>query len=97
MFILDASNSLFQPEDRPTAAPTRDNSVVLQPIPNFRSIVQAACKDVVAQHIGRKIAPVDIGIMCDPSTVRAVTRALYERVRRCLKETGSISYGSVIA
>lgn len=87
--ILDASNTLFPVEAKSASRPSpsiRDSELVLQPIPDFRSLVIEACREVVSTVARTKIAPVDIGVICDSSAVRAVARALHERVNRKLKE-----------
>ena len=89
--ILDASNTLF-----PTGkagggyglpSPSiQDSELVLQPIPDFSKIIVDVCKEV-SGVVGRtKAAPIDIGVVCEASAVRAVARALHERVSRRLKE-----------
>lgn len=86
--ILDASNTMF-PHDRTTAharPSPREGDLVLQPIPDFRAIVVDVCKDVLSTIPRTKTAPIDIGVICEPSAVRAVARALHERVSRKLKE-----------
>ncbi|KIP06411.1 hypothetical protein PHLGIDRAFT_460187 [Phlebiopsis gigantea 11061_1 CR5-6] len=83
--ILDASNTLY-PHDK-TSPHSREDDLVLQPIPDFRAIVVDACKDVLSTMPRTKTAPIDIGVVCEPFAVRAVARALHERVSRKLKET----------
>lgn len=90
--IVDASNSLYPPlHDKTNVTSARqDGGLVLQAIPNFRSLVAAACQDVASEYKGSKVTPVDIGVMCDSSAVRAVGRALYEKVRRTLRATTQV-------
>lgn len=86
--ILDASNTLY-PVDDPSlkhSPPIEHSELVLKPIPDFRTLLAAACKDVAGAVPRSKIAPVDVGVICDSSAVRAVARALHERVMRRLAE-----------
>ena len=88
VLILDASNTLFPPDKTSPHSRTssRDGDLVLQPIPDFRAMAVDACRDVLSTMPRTKTAPIDIGVICDPSAVRAVARALHERVSRKLKE-----------
>lgn len=86
--ILDASNTLF-PVERSSghsSSSIQDSELVLQPIPDFRTIVVDACKEVSGTISRTKTAPIDVGVICEASAVRAVARALHERVSRRLKE-----------
>ena len=85
--ILDASSTLFPVDDRSLPPPAvHESDLTLKPIPDFRDIVTAACKDVTGKVARSKIAPVDVGVICDSTAVRNVARALHERVLRKLKE-----------
>lgn len=86
--ILDASNTLFPVDNASShSSPSiHESDLVLQPIPDFRTIIVAACKDVASVVSRTKTAPVDVGVICEASAVRAVARALHERVSRRLKE-----------
>ena len=84
--ILDASNSLLPPlrqGDKSGLPPVPDSDLVLKPIPNFRAIVEATCREV--DYTGSKVTSVDIGVICQSSAVRAIGRVLYEKVRQALK------------
>ncbi|KAI0633692.1 MED14-domain-containing protein [Trametes polyzona] len=58
----------------------RAGSAALQPIPDFRALVQDAIRTAVARGVSGQFAPIDIGVICDVAAVRVVGRALYERV-----------------
>lgn len=58
---------------------------VIQPIPSFKSIVEEIVKDVGKAQRGGRVFSVDIGIICDTSTVRAVGGALFDRVGKELR------------
>ena len=87
--ILDASNSFFPDNTSAPPAPVvLGSDLALKSIPDLRSIVSGACVDAVtAGKVPRsKMAPIDVGVVCHSSAVRAVARALHERVLKRLKE-----------
>lgn len=96
MVILDASHSLFQPDDpHPRGSlhyldprfstSIQDTMSVLRPIPKFRTIVQDIVKETGSSRRG-KVFSVDIGVICDTSSVGVVGGALYDRVAKELRE-----------
>ncbi|TCD64872.1 mediator complex subunit [Steccherinum ochraceum] len=97
--VLDASHSLFQAEntvprgssrysDTRFSTAIRENMAVIQPIPNFNTIVQDIVKEVGSRSTG-KVFSVDIGILCDASAVRAVGGALYDRIAKELRDAAA--------
>ncbi|OJT12740.1 Mediator of RNA polymerase II transcription subunit 14 [Trametes pubescens] len=90
--ILDGSHSLFDDSadghtlrrlsgpSKAFASRDREPTAALQPIPDFRALVQDAIKGAVARGVAGQFAPIDIGVICDVSAVRVVGRLLYERV-----------------
>lgn len=92
--ILDASTSLFTADDKSSPVSIPESDLVLQPIPDFRSIVAAACKDIAGTPARRRVTPVEIGVMCESAAVRMMGRVLYERVRQRLKEGAGPGSGS---
>lgn len=90
--ILDGSHSLFDDSadghtlrrlsgpSKAFASRDREPIAALQPIPDFRTLVQDAIKGAVARGVAGQFAPIDIGVICDVSAVRVVGRLLYERV-----------------
>jgi len=96
--ILDGSHSLFPrgnpPKGKKAAAtpqaqaPPQDDSILgLRPIPGIREIVLDAIRDVISTSTGPlgKVAPIDVGVVCDASAVRALGRAIHDRVQVRLK------------
>jgi len=90
--ILDGSHSLFlsgevsssSSADRTTfsiGGHERDSTLTLQPIAGFNEIIQDAIREVITFGTPGKVVPVDVGVVCDASTVRAVGRAIHDRVR----------------
>jgi mediator of RNA polymerase II transcription subunit 14 len=64
-----------------------DETLGLRPIPGFSQIVVDAIRDVTftAHAPLGKIAPIDVGVVCDVSAVRALGRAIHDRVSARLK------------
>ena len=102
--ILDASYSLFpgnvvspsQPESG-SAADTHSSSdlerIGLESIPDFRTLVLDAVRATRPRTPesglgGRRIAAIDVGVVCESSTVGPVIRALHERVLKKLRGAG---------
>ena len=82
VLITDASNSLyFAGEPKSTI----DSSLLLQPIPDFRSIVSEVRKGIIGSEASRRVVSIDIGIICHTSAVGVVGRALHERVQKRMK------------
>ncbi|KAI8975875.1 MED14-domain-containing protein [Trametes punicea] len=59
---------------------SREESVALQPIPDFPALVQEAIKAAVARGVSGQFAPIDVGVICDVAAVRVVGRMLYQKV-----------------
>ncbi|KAF8552437.1 MED14-domain-containing protein [Imleria badia] len=95
--ILDASYSLFQgnhgaPESG--SGPDGDmERMGLEPIPDFRALVLDAVRATRPRTPdsgvgGRRIAPIDVGVVCEAGTIGPVVRALHERVLKKLRGAG---------
>jgi mediator of RNA polymerase II transcription subunit 14 len=83
--ILDASNTFF-PDGTSLSAPiAHESDLALKPILDFRSIIAAACMEAASIVPRSKMAPIDVGVVCHSSAVRAVARALHQHVLRRLK------------
>lgn len=88
--ILDASHSLFHVEDTGPKGPTmshhvpRNDSMVLQPIPDFRHLISEVVCEVLKEHGGR-ISPIDIGVICSANSVPFVGRILSSKILQRLK------------
>lgn len=67
-----------------------DASLLLQPIPDMKTIVLEAVKEATGKGARGHVAPIDVGVICDASAVRPVARALYKRVLQRLGQVGSI-------
>ena len=72
--ILDASQSLY-------GAPTVDSNLGLRPIPGFDELSSEVFKDVAASLPPGKAVLITAGLLCHTSAVRAVARAVHERVQ----------------
>lgn len=90
--ILDASHSLFHVDGgsiRPAPlllgprSSSRDTSMVLQPLPEFRNLVSEVVSEVKKEHEGR-ISPIDIGVICSSDSV-PLGRILSAKVLQRLK------------
>ncbi|KAL0956179.1 hypothetical protein HGRIS_002339 [Hohenbuehelia grisea] len=59
----------------------------LQPIPHIQDAVMDAVREVRASRGGAagRIAPIDVGVVCDATAVRAFGRALHEQVLKRLE------------
>lgn len=79
--LLDGSYSLFARSSSTTTSTNistdNDSGTSLQPIPNFPDIILDAIRDVGTAGT----VPIDVGVVCDAGAVRAVGRAVHERVR----------------
>jgi mediator of RNA polymerase II transcription subunit 14 len=62
------------------------NTLGLQPIPGFDEIVLDAIREVTSTGTVGGIAAVDVGAVCDASAVRAMGRAIHDRVRARLND-----------
>ena len=96
--ILDASYSLFQGSQPSSGSATGFSAgsgsdierIGLEPIPDFRTLVLESVR-ATRPHTpesgigGRRIAPIDVGVVCEGSTIGPVIRALHERVLKKLR------------
>lgn len=91
--ILDGSHSLFN-----TGLPGSSDQVQadikppvqemgLQPIPNFReTVLQAVRESITSNSVSpRRIAPIDVGVVCDADAVRVLGKAIHLKVAAALK------------
>ena len=67
--------------------------VGFKPIPDFRTLVLDAVRATRPRtsesgHGGRRIAPIDVGVVCEGDTIGPVVRALHERVLKKLRGPG---------
>ncbi|KAF8447165.1 mediator complex subunit MED14-domain-containing protein [Boletus edulis BED1] len=96
--ILDASYSFFQGSDS-GAGPNTSHAnqdpdrIGLEPIPDFRALVLEAIRATRPRTPesgigGRRIAPIDVGVVCEGGTIGPVIRALHERVLKKLRGAG---------
>lgn len=86
--IVDASHSLFHPDlvktETNSQSMASDKDLRLQPMPDFRTVILEAVREVLADGkttVGRIVA-LDVGVICDAdaNVVRALTRAIHMRV-----------------
>ncbi|KAI0829900.1 MED14-domain-containing protein [Trametes gibbosa] len=71
-----ASSSTKAARERPDPA----TAAGLQPIPEFRTLVQEAIQAAVVRGVSGQFAPIDVGVICDVVAVRLIGRMLYEKV-----------------
>ncbi|KAH0826875.1 mediator complex subunit MED14-domain-containing protein [Lanmaoa asiatica] len=80
-----------------THSHTHSNSdaekIGLEPIPDFHTLVLDAVRATRPRtsesgHGGRRIAPIDVGVVCEGGTIGPIIRALHERVLKKLKGGG---------
>ncbi|EGO25140.1 hypothetical protein SERLADRAFT_414850 [Serpula lacrymans var. lacrymans S7.9] len=89
--IIDGSHSLFGSDVSGSASVSSTSSpdlLGLQAIPDLPSLIQAAVHSVRSASGGLslgKIAPIDVGIVCNTGAVGAVARALHERILKKLQ------------
>ncbi|KAH9945691.1 MED14-domain-containing protein [Amylocystis lapponica] len=68
----------------------RDSAIhLLQTIPDFKTIVTKTIQEVISQGVAGQITPIDIGVICEATAVRATGRTLYEKVLQCLSQSGN--------
>jgi len=100
--ILDGSHSLFPTGNPPSTLvgskgkktaqpPTKDQgpdqgTLGLHPIPGFAEMIVDAIRDTTSLGSLGKIAPIDVGVVCGVSVVRALGRAIHDRVRAHLQD-----------
>jgi mediator of RNA polymerase II transcription subunit 14 len=85
-----------QPHPRPHPPDEGGSTLGLHPIPGFAEIILDSIRDVTSTWTAGgggggggglgKLAPVDVGVVCDVSAVRVLGRAIHDRVRVRLKE-----------
>jgi len=83
-----------QPQPHPHPTPSTRNGQqderstigLLHPISGFAEIILDSIRDVTStgSSLG-ELAPVDVGVVCDALAVRALGRAIHDRVRARLK------------
>ncbi|KIJ05674.1 hypothetical protein PAXINDRAFT_21088 [Paxillus involutus ATCC 200175] len=90
--ILDASHSLFQGAAAAPLSQDDSDGFGFQPIPDFKAMVLDAVRSTRPLSSGAgmstsrgKIAPIDVGVVCEGSAVGPVMKALHERVLKKLK------------
>lgn len=91
MLVVDASHSLFRANVKPSTDDSQgpDNSLFLQPIPDFQAMVSNAIKDLRTKNIPGRVVSIDIGVVCDISTVSAIARTLHENILLKLAAVGT--------
>ncbi len=80
--ILDGSHSLFSK----TASEDDASSLGLRPLPKLREAIAAAVKEVRATAVQGRIAPIDVGVVCDCAVVRPLAKALHAQILLRLNE-----------
>ncbi|KAH9924917.1 MED14-domain-containing protein [Fomitopsis serialis] len=75
------SNASAPPPSDPS-----DSHLLLQAIPDFRRIAMEVVKDAASRGCTARVAPIDIGIICDSAAVKFVARTLHDRVLQRLKQ-----------
>jgi mediator of RNA polymerase II transcription subunit 14 len=96
LFLTRTLQSLPTPADADTTQPSAssgsrdqdlgDSTLGLQPIPGFNEIILDAIREVASTGTLGKIASIDVGVVCDTSAVRAIGRAIHDRVRARLTD-----------
>ncbi|KAJ7287402.1 mediator complex subunit MED14-domain-containing protein [Mycena rebaudengoi] len=86
VLILDGSRSLFNTGSSPSEERT-DTQLGLQPIPRFREIVLDVVKSLISSGAASpgKIAPLDVGVVCETHVVRTLTGRIYAAVIEAVK------------
>lgn len=91
--IMDASHSLFDvtSSGSPATGLSIGDSLGLQPIPRIQEIVTGVVRDVIASGdvVLGKIAAVDVGVVCDATSVRHIGKAIHAKVLMYLPPPGS--------
>ncbi|KIK79206.1 hypothetical protein PAXRUDRAFT_161917 [Paxillus rubicundulus Ve08.2h10] len=90
--ILDASHSLFQGAAAAPSSQDDADGFGFQPIPDFRAMILDAVRstrplssETEVSTSGGKVAPIDVGVVCEGSAVGPVIKTLHERVLKKLK------------
>ena len=80
--ILDASYSPFAFVREKSTVESSDDNLGLRSIPKFTEIVTDAAKSAMSSGEYRPgtIAIIDVGVVCNTSTVQVVGRALHSRI-----------------
>ncbi|TFK53984.1 MED14-domain-containing protein [Heliocybe sulcata] len=92
--ILDASHSVYGGHTLTDTFPIPKSEaghelMVLQAIPEFKGIVQAAAKEVALTMKPKgHLAAVDVGIICDIPLARPLIRSVHEKVLQKLQSIG---------
>lgn len=91
--ILDASYALFQGDRGMLESDGDVPRIGLEPIPDFRALVLDAVRATRPRTSesgvgGRRIAPIDVGVVCEGGAIGPVVRALHERVLKKLRGAG---------
>lgn len=69
-----------------------DNSVMLQPIPDFKKVVS----EIVAGESGNGVFSIDVGLICGVDAVKRVGKALHDKlVVRHTKTSASGEYSTL--
>ena len=74
------------PSSKGSRGQDQGGTLGLHAIPGFSEIVLDAIRDVASTRSLGKVAPIDVGVVCDGSAVRALGRAIHDRVRARLKD-----------
>lgn len=90
------SDSGSGPDSYHTHSNSDQDRIGLEPIPDFRALVLDAVRAVRPRSPesgagGRRIAPIDVGVVCEGGTIGSVVRALHERVLKKLRGAGGYS------
>ncbi|KAJ8518069.1 hypothetical protein ONZ45_g4838 [Pleurotus djamor] len=86
--ILDGAYSMFD-IDSPSATTTTNSDPGLQSFSNLQEAITAAIKEACPSGVGRKIASVDVGLVCDIDVVPSLGKALHYQLLRRLGEAGA--------
>jgi mediator of RNA polymerase II transcription subunit 14 len=81
-----SGNNVTRPPATSNSQDQGENTSSLQPIPGFDEIILDAIRDVTSTGTLGKVAPIDVGVVCDASSVRAIGRAIHDRVRARLMD-----------
>ncbi|KAF9497312.1 MED14-domain-containing protein [Pleurotus eryngii] len=80
--ILDGSHSLFSK----SSSDDDTSSLGLKPLPKLREAIAAAMKEVRATAVRGRIAPINVGVVCDCAVVRPLAKALHAQILLQLNE-----------
>ncbi len=85
VLVMDGASSLYHAGE---SKPSSESSLLLQPLPDFQSMVSEVRKDIGGTEASRRVVAIDIGLICHSSAVSVVGRALHEKVQKRMKEAG---------